>query len=81
MTKSEVISMQLEYRYSLLNRLRQDCEYYLGCENRNARNLWSLDEKEQIKNMKLLYNSFSSSQKPEWINMKIINMYEQQMCI
>lgn len=70
----------LEYRYMLLDRLKQDCEYFLGNGNGNAEHsLWAKDINEQIAKMKELYNSFTDDQKPEWITMEDIDNYEKKM--
>ena len=70
----------LEYNYMLLDRLKQDCEYFLGNGNGNAEHsLWAKDIDEQIDKMKELYNSFAYNQKPEWITMEDINNYEKEM--
>ena len=70
----------LEYRYMLLDRLKQDCEYFLGNGNGNAEHsLWAKDIDEQIAKMKELYNSFTDDQKPEWITMEDIDNYEKKM--
>ena len=70
----------LEYNYMLLDRLKQDCEYFLGNGNGNAEHsLWAKDIDEQIAKMKELYNSFTDDQKPEWITMEDINNYEKEM--
>ena len=79
-TKKEENNTDLEYRYMLLDRLKQDCEYFLGNGNGNAEHsLWAKDIDEQIAKMKELYNSFTGDQKPEWITMKDINNYEKEM--
>ena len=41
-----------DFKYQLLDRLKQDCEYYLGNGNKNAKYLWSKNEKQQIEDMK-----------------------------
>lgn len=69
----------LEYNYMLLDRLKQDCEYFLGNGNGNVKHLWAGDIDEQIDKMKELYNSFADDEKPEWITMKDINNYEKKM--
>lgn len=61
------------FRYQLLDRLREDCKYYIGHGMKSKKYLWSLDEKQQIKDMVSLYNSFSEDEKPEWISMDEIN--------
>lgn len=68
-----------EYKYMLLDRLKQDCEYFLGNGNGNADTLWAKDIDEQIAKMKELYNSFTDDQKPEWITMEDIDNYEKKM--
>lgn len=68
---------QDEYNYMLLDRLKQDCEYYLGNGNRNAKHLWAGNVDGQIAKMKELYNKLSK--KPEWLSMKDIENYEKEM--
>ena len=78
--KKEENNTDLEYRYMLLDRLKQDCEYFLGNGNGNAEHsLWAKDIDDQIAKMKELYNSFTDDQKPEWITMEDINNYEKEM--
>ena len=69
----------MEFNYMLLDRLRTDCDYYLGNGNRNKKYLWAGDEKRQIEKMKELYNSFSDDNKPEWITLEDIGKYEKEM--
>lgn len=79
-TKKEENNTNLEYNYMLLDRLKQDCEYFLGNGNGNAEHsLWAKDIDEQIAKMKELYNSFTDEEKPEWITMEDINNYEKEM--
>lgn len=83
--KNKIESLQenntnLEYKYMLLDRLKQDCEYFLGNGNGNEENsLWAKNIDEQIAKMKELYNSFTDEEKPEWITMQDINNYEKEM--
>lgn len=70
----------LRFNYMLLDRLRQNCKYYLGFRYRSKNCLWAGDEVEQIKTMKELYNSFPDDKKPQWITMDEIEQYELQMC-
>lgn len=67
------------YRYQLLSRLQQDCDYFLGYGNRCEKHLWSLNAKDQIADMKALHNSFPDNKKPEWLSMEQIEEYEKQM--
>lgn len=69
-----------KYRYMLLSRMKQDCEYYLGYGNRSTNHLCAGNEKDQIDEMKALWNSFSDEDKPEWLSWEEILDYEKQMC-
>ena len=69
----------MEFNYMLLDRLRTDCDYYLGNGNKNKKYLWAGDEKKQLEKMKELYNSFSDDNKPEWITLEEIEKYEKEM--
>jgi len=66
----DILKQDEKFRYQLLSRLQMDCNYYLGYGNRNIKQLWSQNEKEQIETMKELYNSFTQDQKPEWLTME-----------
>lgn len=63
--------------YMLLGRLQADCDFYLGFGNRNERSLWAGNVKDQIAEMRSIYNRLKV--KPEWITMKDINRYEKEM--
>lgn len=65
------------YNYQLLDRLRSDCDYYLGAGNKNEDALWAKNVNDQIAKMKELYNSLS--EKPEWLTMEDIEGYEKKM--
>ena len=69
-----------KFRYMMLSRLKQDCEYYLGNGNRYAGHLWAQNEAEQIQEMKDRYNTFSDDKKPEWLTWDDILRYEALMC-
>lgn len=64
-----------EYQYMLLDRLKTDCEYFLGNGNRNEKHLWAGSVDAQIKEMKKIWNSLK--EKPEWLTMEDINNYEK----
>lgn len=66
-----------EYDYMLLDRLRQDCEYFLGNGNRAEKHLWAGNVNDQIAKMKELYNKLP--EKPEWLTMEDIENYEKEM--
>lgn len=62
----------------LLDRLRCDCNYYLGHGNRDAKHaLWAGDEQEQINKMRELYDLVP--EKPEWLTREQIDEYAAQM--
>lgn len=66
-----------EYDYMLLDRLKQDCEYFLGNGNRSEKHLWAGNVNDQIAKMKELYNKLP--EKPEWLSMEDIENYEKEM--
>lgn len=61
----------------MLDRLRVDCNYYLGNGGRHPNCLWAGNEDKQIAEMKRLYNMLIV--KPEWISMADIKRYERDM--
>lgn len=75
----DVLDSDLSYRYQFLDRLRTDCDYYMGYGNRNEQNLWAKNEKDQIAYMKAIWDSFSESEKPEWFSYEDILRYEKEM--
>ena len=58
MVLEEILKHDETFRYQLLSRMVEDCNYYLGYGNRNAKDLWANDEWEQIEIMQALYESF-----------------------
>ena len=77
--KKEDKNDRKEFNYMLLDRLRDDCEYFLNYGNGYEPNLWAGDIDSQISEMKKLYNSFADDEKPEWITIEDINNYEKKM--
>lgn len=77
----DILKSEAEFRYMMLGRFREDCEYYLNYGNRNSKALWSLDERKHIENMKALHNSFEENDKPEWLTWEQILEYEKLMLI
>lgn len=69
----------LKFRYQLLDRMRSDCEYFLGYGGRNEKHLWGTDIESHIYYMKVLWNMFKDKEKPEWLTMEQINDYERRM--
>lgn len=70
-------SLDPEYNYQLLDRLKSDCEYFLGNGNRNEKDLWAGNVNDQIAKMKEIYNSLE--EKPEWLTMEEIDDYAAKM--
>lgn len=67
------------FNYMMLDRMRSDCDYYLGYGNRNKNRLSHNNEQEHINEMKKLYNSFPEDKKPEWLTFEQILSYEKLM--
>ena len=67
------------YKYILLDRLRTDCEYFLGNGNRYAPQLWAGAVGTHIKAMLLLYDSFPEEDRPEWLTREQIEDYGRRM--
>ena len=62
----------------LLDRLRSDCEYFLGTgETAENNHLWAGNPEAQIEKMQELYDMLP--EKPEWLTQEDINQYAQQM--
>ena len=68
------------FQYQMLDRLRSDCDYYLGYGCRNPSRLCGNSEKEHIEEMKRLWLSFSEDEKPQWLPWEKILQYEKAMC-
>ena len=75
--KKDVINKPLEFRYQMLGRLQQDAEYYF--KHPNPKHLWALDPIEHADDMVALWNSFSNSEKPEWLTVKQLNDYVKKL--
>ena len=65
------------FNYMLLDRLRGDCEYYLGFGGHSAKTLWAKDEQTQIDKMRELY--YLLPIKPEWLTREQIDKYAARM--
>lgn len=76
----QILEKDEKFRYQLLNRMKSDCDYYLGYGNRHSISLWAKNEKEQIAYMKAIWNSFSEDNKPEWLTYEQILEYEEKLC-
>ena len=67
------------FRYRLLDRMKEDCKYFLGSGNRQEKYLWAKDAFRHIEYMKFLWGSFSEDAKPEWLTMEDIEQFEKEM--
>lgn len=74
-----ILSQSETFRYMLLDRMKTDCEYFLGNGHGSEKFLWTGNAKEQIADMKALWNSFAADRKPETISMSDIERYEIKM--
>ena len=70
-------SLPTERKYCLLDRMRIDCESFLGFGARHEKYLWAESVKEQIESMLYLYDSIK--QKPEWLTREQILNYKKLM--
>ena len=64
-------------QYRLLDRLRADCEYFLGAGQRAEKYLWAGSVDAQIAKMRELYDELP--EKPEWLSVQEINEYARRM--
>lgn len=70
--------MDNRFNYMLLDRLRQDCDYYLRYRSETSKkSLWAQDEQKQIDKMRELYNLVPV--KPEWLTLQQIADYARKM--
>ena len=63
--------------YVLLDRLRADCDYFLGAGGRSEKHLWAGSVYAQIRKMRELYDALP--EKPEWLTAEAIDRYAAQM--
>lgn len=67
-----------KYRYMLLDRMRQDCEYYLN-GHKCVNHLQGKTEEEQIDYMLFIWDLFTKNEKPEWLNREQIIEFGKRM--
>lgn len=65
------------FEYMLLDRCKQDCEYYLGNGNKQNKYLWAGNPRDHIKKMIELFRSVPES--PEWLTIEQIKDYAERM--
>lgn len=75
----EVLKSKESFRYQFLDRLKSDCDYYLGNGNRHSKHLWAYSVEKQIAYMKVIWRSFSKNCKPKWLTWNEILRYEKKM--
>lgn len=73
--KDETQPFSAEYR--LLDRLRADCEYFLGEGQQAEKHLWAGSMEAQIAKMRELYAQLP--EKPDWISLEAIDAYARRM--
>lgn len=73
-----LLKSELKFKYMLLDRLRQDCDYYVRIGG-SAKCLWAGDEKVQIETMKEIWNFFEPDDKPEWLTWEDILNYAKKL--
>ena len=76
-TQQEKTVLEHNQEYQLLDRLRSDCEYFLGAGNRSEKHLWTGSVRAQIAKMRELYDTLP--EKPEWLTKETIDDYAERM--
>ena len=69
--------MRNEFQYQMLDRMRLDCEYFLGYGNRCTKDLWGKSVETHIEAMRRIWNELK--EKPMWLSMEQIDEYERNM--
>ena len=79
LTQQEQLTETRDYsaEYHLLDRLRSDCEYFLGAGQRSEKHLWAGNVRSQIAKMRELYDTLPN--KPEWLTKEAIDSYADRM--
>lgn len=79
LTEQEQLTETRDYsaEYQLLDRLRSDCEYFLGAGQRSEKHLWAGNVRSQIAKMRELYDTLPN--KPEWLTQEAIDSYADRM--
>ena len=76
-TQQEKTVLEHNQEYQLLDRLRSDCEYFLGAGNHAEKHLWTGSVRAQIAKMRELYDTLP--EKPEWLTKETIDDYAERM--
>ena len=72
-----MINMNSEFQYKMLDRMKSDCEYYLGYGNRSTKYLWGKSVEKHIEAMRRIWNELK--EEPMWLSMEQIDEYERKM--
>lgn len=76
----EPLPKDMSFRYSMLARLKNDCEYVINNKISMPHNFfWAGSPDAQIKEMRDRWNSFADDEKPEWLTMEQIDAYEKEL--
>ena len=73
------IRYEPKFRYMMLSRMKQDCDYYLSYGGRSANHLWAQNETDQSANMVALWKTFDPEDSPEWLTWDELNDYANKM--
>ena len=73
------LNTDVDFRKHLFSRLIADCLYYLGCPEWHEKQLWGHSVKGHIRDMRLLYSTFSDKDKPEWFTDADMERLKYQM--
>ena len=76
---TDLVGSDTEFRYRLLSRCIQDCKYFLGCGSRFSKYLWGCCVENHIQAMRILWDSFSDDEKPEWTSLEEIERFSKKM--
>jgi len=75
--KKDVLDHDLTFRYQMLGKFQRDADYYF--RNPSPKHLWAGDPITHADNMIALYNSFSKSEKPEWLSDRQLKDYVNKL--
>lgn len=67
------------FKYQLLDRLRTDCDYFLGHGFRDPSELWAGSVGTHLEAMRLLWDSFPEDKRPEWLTREDLEEYARKM--
>lgn len=68
-----------KFDYQFLDRLKSDCNYFLGYGNEKENVLWVGSVEGQISKMQEIYDKLPEGAKPEWLTQEDINRYSERM--